>query len=205
MSERVPVNGLVPNIVKEYSTWHTPRSSDGSATYAQAFNNLFTGNLDFDRSLALSAYANEFSRSEREAAQAFNAYQAELDRNFQASEATKAYNRSKAEAQLQRDYEERLSNTAYQRAVDDMKKAGINPYAMYGHGTAASTPSGAAGNAYAASGSRASSAGFGRGTVGVFQGRQSAFISGAMNALAMVASAYLKMPAPITKNYHIYR
>ena len=51
---------------------------------------------------------------------------------------------SKNEAQKQRDWEEQMSNSAYQRAVNDMKKAGLNPAAMYGNaGTMASTPGGA--------------------------------------------------------------
>lgn len=44
------------------------------------------------------------------------------------------------QARVQRDFEERMSNTAYQRAVKDMEKAGLNTALMYGHGGAASTP-----------------------------------------------------------------
>jgi hypothetical protein len=48
----------------------------------------------------------------------------------------------KAQAQAQMDFQERMSNTSYQRAMADMEKAGLNPILAYKQG-GASTPAGA--------------------------------------------------------------
>lgn len=45
------------------------------------------------------------------------------------------------QAQIQRDYETQMANTAYQRASGDMKAAGLNPMMMYGSGGPSATPS----------------------------------------------------------------
>lgn len=49
------------------------------------------------------------------------------------------------EAQKQRDFEERMSSTAYTRAIEDIENAGLNPSMLYANGGSgqASTPSSA--------------------------------------------------------------
>lgn len=93
-----------------------------------------------------------------------NSEEAAADRLFQHDEAELAWNRNQAGVREQREWDLMLSNTAHQRAVADMKSAGINP--MLAAGSAASTPSGTAAQAAGMpSGSRAASAQTGSGGV----------------------------------------
>lgn len=78
------------------------------------------------------------------------------------------------EAQKQRDFEERMSNTAYTRAVQDLKNAGLNPVLAYSQG-GASTP---AGSTATASGSTSQSQA-GKGSTAEF-----------MNMLGSIASIF---------------
>lgn len=90
--------------------------------------------------------------------QKYNAEQARLYRDWSALEAQKQRDFNASEARLAREWQERMSNTSYQRAREDMLKAGLNPYLAYGQG-GASTPSGVSASASIASGASASYSG----------------------------------------------
>lgn len=81
---------------------------------------IFDGILSGGLSLLGGIVANEATDERQEKAQQFNAQ----------------------EAQLNRDFQEKMSNTAYQRGMADMKAAGLNPIMAFSKG-GASQPSGA--------------------------------------------------------------
>lgn len=90
------------------------------------------------------SYANESATSTtygREASAEARARADEANRkNYEMWKAQADYNAT--EAQKSRDYQERMANTAYQRAVKDLMAAGINPILAY-NTMGSATPTGA--------------------------------------------------------------
>lgn len=75
---------------------------------------------------------------------------------YQTQSAERAMQFSAEEAQKNRDWQEHMSSTAYQRSMSDMKAAGLNPILAAGSSMAASTPAGASASGVAQAGSQAS-------------------------------------------------
>lgn len=87
-----------------------------------------------------------FNAAEAEKARLFNAQQAAENRQFQA-----------VTTDVNRDWMKMMSGTSYQRAIQDMQAAGLNPMLAYSQG-GASTPGSSAPSGSAASGPSASAA-----------------------------------------------
>lgn len=127
----------------------------------------FAGIVEYNNRAAAAAAAVErdYSTWSANYAMNFEAYQNQLNRDFQQASAREAMAFEAEQAEINREFQKNLRDTAYQAAVEDMRKAGINPILAYTQGGAAVTngaiasghsSSGSTARGYAASGSRAS-------------------------------------------------
>lgn len=158
------VNSLTPSIAPVINSGgsvdvKTGNSDESSGSDLQSSFGEFDQILDKILSEESSAYDQYVALQDRwnKETRDWNERQAEIDRQFQASSAEQAMKFSADEAQKNRDWQEQMSNTAYQRAVKDLREAGLNPILAYSQG-GASIGSGSQGTGYTASGSSASSA-----------------------------------------------
>lgn len=110
----------------------------------ETLNNQFNRNLT---SMGAQGIANAMGAG---AQMLYNYGMANKQAHFNAAQNELAMQYNSAEAQKNRDWQEMMSNTAYQRAMADMKAAGLNPILAANLG-GASTPGGATGTIAGAS------------------------------------------------------
>lgn len=140
----------MPNEKQTYGTewpltpnYETPTGTDSYKT-AEDFGanyGLFgqIGDWLLGTNKAAESEANAYNTARTEA---FNAEQAQIARDFSATEAEKDRKYNAEQAQISREWQKMMSDTSMQRMMSDAKAAGINPLYLIGN-AGASTPGGA--------------------------------------------------------------
>lgn len=152
----------------------------------------------YEMNLQMMREANALQASMFAQSMAFNSQQSDLawersqqnwnqTANYNAQQNLLAQQYNTSEAEKQRQWQEHMSNTSYQRAMEDMRKAGLNPMLAFMQG-GASTPVGSSGSISGASMSNLSAQKGSVGSGSAHAGSVSSFSGALENTSNMLAT-----------------
>lgn len=152
-ASQAPVNAKVGDTISNqgglYQIVH-PGTPGSSYNPVSGYSSINLSKANFQDSL--TAYAQGTSERNTAKSQDF----AREQMGFQNAANAKAMKFSAEQAQINRDFQERMSSTAHQREVQDLIKAGLNPVLSAMSGNGASTSSGSSASGVTSSGSSGS-------------------------------------------------
>lgn len=131
----------------------------------------------------IAAETNRVNMLEAARNRDFNADQANISRRYNTRATREAMRYEAEQAEVNRQFQERMSSSSYQRGVKDLEAAGLNPLLAATNG--ATTPSGGAAHTSAAQSSPASGS-QGRAEAPMVRNVMEGFASSALNVMAQL-------------------